>query len=70
MSLVDQMVLAIGECELLLDFATEELEDIARIAIAAIRVPTDAMMVAGHNVQNAYATDEIYTAMIDAALTE
>lgn len=67
MSLVDQMVLAIGECELLLDFATEELEDIARIALAAIRVPTEAMIVAGNNPRS---TDEIYTAMIDAALRE
>jgi hypothetical protein len=46
--------------------------------IAAMRVPTEAMQLAGHNKRNDPATglptscgtDEIYTAMIDAALSE
>lgn len=50
----------------------------AGAALAAIRVPTEAMIVAGHNVRNDpvtdmqtdCGTDEIYTAMIDAALSE
>lgn len=52
--------------------------DEARGAIAAMREPTEAMQIAGHNVRNDPATgmqthcgtDEIYTAMIDAALAE
>ena len=50
----------------------------ARAAIAAMRVPSEAMQMAGHNRRTHPATglpthcgtDEIYTAMIDAALRE
>jgi poly-gamma-glutamate capsule biosynthesis protein CapA/YwtB (metallophosphatase superfamily) len=46
--------------------------DDARAAIAAIRVPTVAMIVAGHNlrIDPSYSAEEIYTAMIDAGLAE
>jgi hypothetical protein len=72
MSLVEKVALDIGELGFLLDFATEDLEDIARIALSAIRVPTVAMIVAGHNlrIDPSYSVDEIYTAMIDAGLAE
>jgi hypothetical protein len=68
MSLVDQMVLAIGEHEFLLDLGTEELEDIARIALAAIRVPTEAMVLAAFRHRGT--GDMVWQAMIDAALRE
>lgn len=53
-------------------------EDVARAVLTEIREPTEAMQVAGHNVRNdpttgqptACGTDEIYTAMIDAAVAE
>lgn len=46
--------------------------DEARAAFAEIRIPTEAMQTAGHDVRNdPYSgTDEIYTAMIDAAIAE
>lgn len=48
----------------------------ARAVLGALRIPTEAMQVAGHMVRNdpetglptVCGTDEIYTAMIDAAL--
>lgn len=68
MSLVDRVVLAIGEYHFLLDFSTEELEDIARIALAAIRVPTEAMVLAAFRHKGT--GDMVWQAMIDAGLAE
>jgi hypothetical protein len=73
MSLVDQMVLAIGEYEFLLDLGTEELEDIARLALIAIRVPTQPMVGAGTAAMDCPSSGDAracWRAMINAAIAE
>ena len=65
-----------GEFENLWPETQDRYRSLARAAIAAMREPTEAMQLAGHNVRNDpttglpvhCGTDEIYTAMIDAAL--
>ena len=63
-------------CDLLMEHGcgnSQQCEKTARAAIAAIREPTEAMQVAGHAVRVDIphcGTDEIYTAMIDAALRD
>jgi hypothetical protein len=68
MSLVERVARAIGEYDFLLHFSTEELEDIARIALAAIRMPTEAMVLAAFRHKGT--GDMVWQAMIDAAEAE
>jgi hypothetical protein len=54
------------------DMGTATYQDLGRAAIAAMREPTEKMLIVGNRVQccEDYETDEIYTGMIDAALDE
>jgi len=78
-SMVERVALVLTRAKVGFGDATVPVDaarGVARTVIAAMRDPTEAMQVAGHAVRigpdgmsSLCGTDEIYTAMIDAALT-